>query len=198
MADQNRVTTLDGLSLPLHSEVWIESVDNPDAGECALCVHRGLIKARNGRVNVLVLGRRAEDQWLAEGIWVGLNADFLSIAHDIVRAEDVHVLDTHNAENGAIDGAKALSGGGRAHVALLWAWALVIRVKSKESVCLLASEHQTVSRSDQSIGRVGPRYLLVGSFVHCTCLAEGQLASSLLGLELSLPATKVLDLLSLS
>ena len=50
----------------------------------------------------------AEDKSFSKSVRVSLNANFLTVADDIVRAEDVRFLNANNFEDGTVDWTDAL------------------------------------------------------------------------------------------
>ena len=66
-------------------------------------MHGSLVEARYWRVNVLALWGGTEDESLSESVRVSLYANFLTVADDIIGAEDVRFLNTNNFENGTVD-----------------------------------------------------------------------------------------------
>ena len=191
VADQDGVATFDGLTLALHSEVRVKRVDDPDASEGSVGMHGGLIKARDRRVGVLAFGGRGAHEGLAEGIWVRLNTDFLTVAHDIVAAEDVHTLLTDDLEDGTVGWANLIFRSGREHVPLIGARAPIVGVKSEPATSLLVLNHEAVARSDLLIGAVCPGYLLVELLLKGLSLRRRLSASSLLICQVSLSIVQI-------
>ena len=186
VAEQDWLVNAHGLTLLLQAEVGVASVNNPNTGVALLSMHGSLVEPADWRVIVLALRCRAQKKLLAEGVWVALNVDFLAVANDIVRAEDVSLFNTRDFKHSTVCGSNTLIRCRGAHVALISAWQLVVGVECEPAVRLLVLEHEAVARSDASVGRVRPGHLLVGSLVHGGGLAERQLSSSLLRLVIGL------------
>ena len=133
------------------------------------------------------LGRRAQRQNLSEGIWVGLDANFLAITHDVVAAKHIRLFNSDDLENGAVNGTDTLVSGSGAHVALLGTWALVVGVEGQPAVGLLVLHHEAVARSDASVLRVRPGYLLVGCFMNGARVRAWELRCGSLAAKILLP-----------
>ena len=142
---QNWLIDTNWFSLLLHTEVGVTGVHNPHTSVSVLTMHGGLVESGDGRVIVLALRGRAEQKNFAEGVWVRLDADFLTVSDDVVRAEDVGLFNTYNLENGTVSRSDTFIGSRRAHIALISAWQLVVDVHCKPTVSHLALEHETVT-----------------------------------------------------
>ena len=190
VTEQHWLIDTNRFALHLHAEVGVGCVDEPDAGVVRFSVHRGLVESRDGRVIALALGRGAEHERLAEGVRVGLDADFLPVADDVVRAEHVSLLNANDFEDGTIGWAGALVCRGCAHVALVRPWQLVISVHGEPALSQLILEHEAVAGANATVSRVRPRHLLVGSLMYCRCLIERKLSIGHLCLVVRLSAFK--------
>lgn len=97
--DEDGRISINTLSLFLESIVWVEGIDDPHAVEVDWC---------SGGTGNLLLGARSADgggiliaaksQSFSEEVFVGLDAHFLSIPNEFVRAEHVFVLDPGQLE----------------------------------------------------------------------------------------------------
>ena len=129
----------------------------------------------------------AEDKSFSKSVRVSLNANFLTVADDIVRAEDVRFLNSNNFEDGTVDRTDALVCCCSHHVSLISTPTLVIGVNSEPPVSLLTLHHQTVTRADLSVRRERPGDLFVVHLMYFISGIGGHLAVGGLGLEVGLP-----------
>ena len=186
VSDKNGVIGADGFTLSFKSEVRVKSVNHPDAIVGSLGVHRGFVKSGNGRVGVLAFGHRADSNSLFESIWIGFDFDFLTVTHDVVAAENIHVFNTSDLKDSSVSRANTLITGSCAHVLFLRTGTSVTCVKGKPSVCLFVLKHEAITVADQSISRVSPRHFLVVHIVIHLSLAGWELARCLFGIQILL------------
>lgn len=87
------------LTLHFEAVVGIGPVDDPLSNVCFICMHACFLLTADRRERLWSLRCTTQIEWLLKNVWVWLDDDFLTIAHDVVRSKHVEFLSLFDNEH---------------------------------------------------------------------------------------------------